>query len=147
MIELREYRPEDYLSIVRRKFDMMTFLNFPDKKAVANNLVNGPSFTGISEEGIIACGGVLVLWKGVGEAWVITSPLVNLYPLTFAKIVKRKLKQIIIDNNLERVQTVVDKEHIISREWVKWMGFTYEGPMRKYIGGRNFIRYAWIKEN
>jgi len=126
---------------------MMTFMNFPDPKMVANNLVNGPAFTGVSKDGIIACGGVLVLWKGVGEAWAITSPLVNLYPLTFAKIIKKKLKWIISEFSLCRVQTVVDKEHIISRKWVEWMGFKEEGLMRKYLGGRDFIRYAWIKES
>jgi len=147
VIEIRPYEPDDYLKIQRRHFDSLTFMNFPNPRLIASHLAKGPAFTGIAPEGIIACGGILPLWKGVGEAWVVTSELVNLYPLTFAKVIWRKLGELIENNHFERVQTTVDKEHIVSQKWVERMGFQNEGLMRKFLGGRDFYRYSFIKEN
>ena len=125
----------------------MTFLNMPDPLSISQFLSKGIAFTLMNEVDIVACGGIVKFWNGVGEAWVVTSHKVNLYPLSFAKTVYRKLQEIINRMDLERVQTVVDVEHITSLKWVEWMGFKKEGLMRKYINGRDFYRYAWIKEN
>jgi hypothetical protein len=120
-------------------------MNFPDPMAMANNLARGPAFT-IANGVPVACGGILPLWKGVGEAWIVSSPLVEKYPITFAKVVWKKLKLLIEIMDLERVQTMVDCNHKVSQEWVKRMGFKKEGKMSKYIGGRDFYRYALVKE-
>jgi len=42
---VREYIPEDYMQIDRRKFDLVTFQNFTNRPAVANNLAKGIAFT------------------------------------------------------------------------------------------------------
>lgn len=145
-VELRDYKSEDYMTIKRRHFDSLTFLNFPNPKLIAENLTKGPAFTAFNDGEIVACGGIMPFWKEVGEAWVITSPLVSQYPLFFAKTVWRKLRDLIKSMNLERVQTMVDAENIISQRWVERMNFKNEGLMRKYLGGRDYIRYALIKE-
>lgn len=145
MIKLRKYIPEDYMTINRRHFDSLTFLNFPDPKAIAINLTRGPAYT-LENGGIIACGGILPLWKGVGEVWVVSSPLVEKHPIFFAKTAWRKLFEMIKDLDLERVQSLVDAEHKVSMVWVERMGFKQEGVMRKYMNGRDFIRYAWVRE-
>lgn len=144
MIELRPYKPEDYMTIKRRDFDAFTFLNFPNPQAIANNLMNGPAFT-LTNGQPIACGGILILWKGVGEGWIITSPEVENHPIVFAKTVWREMERIIRELKLDRVQTLVDSEHKVSQKWVKRMGFHKEGLMVKYIGGRDFFRYALIR--
>ena len=146
MIEIREYIPDDYLKVNRRHFDSLTVMHFPNPKLVAINLSKGPAFTGVANGEIIACGGILPLWKGVGEAWVVSSELVSLYPITFAKVIWRKLKSIIEELELERVQTTVDVEHKVSQKWLERMNFENEGLMRKFLGGRDYYRYAWIKE-
>jgi hypothetical protein len=145
MIRLREYRPDDYMSIKRRHFDAMTFLNFPDPMSIAINLNKGPAYTLVNEE-IIASGGILPLWKGVGEGWIVSSPLVEKYPIAFAKTLWRKMLSLYDELGLERLQTLVDAEHIVSQKWLERMGFENEGLMRKYLNGRDFYRYALIKE-
>jgi len=147
VIVIRPYIPEDYMKIQRRHFDSLTFMQFPNPKSIAENLARGPAFTGVAPEGIVASGGILPLWKGVGEAWVVSSELVNLYPLTFAKVIWRKLKELIETMDFERVQTTVDKDHLVSQKWVERMEFKKEGLMRKFLGGRDYYRYALIKEN
>lgn len=142
---LREYIPEDYMRIGRREFDLVTFQNFINPNAVATNLAKGIAFTGLVNDDVMACGGILPLWKGVGEAWVVTSPLVVSYPTFFAKTIYRKLLAIVEILRLERVQTTVDAEHTVSLGWVEWMGFKQEGLMERYIGGRDFYRYARVR--
>jgi hypothetical protein len=144
MLELRPFKPEDYMTIQRRHFDSMTFLNFPNPKAIAENLARGPAFT-LTNGQPIACGGILIMWKGVGEGWVVTSHLVEEHPILFAKTVWRGLEDIIKKHKLERVQTLVDAEHKVSQKWVTRMGFHKEGLMVKYIGGRDYFRYALIR--
>jgi hypothetical protein len=144
-IKVRDYAPEDYMIIQRRKFDSLTFLNFPNAKQVGKNLAKGPAYT-ITNGVPVACGGILPLWTGVGEGWVVTSPLVEKYPVIFAKTVWRETVRLIESMDLDRIQTVVDAEHTVSHKWVERMGFKNEGLMRKYLGGRDFYRYALIRE-
>ena len=146
MIEIKQYSPEDYMKIKRRDFDMLTFLNFPNPRIAARNLLRGMAITGFRDGEIIACGGIMPLWKGVGEAWVVTSPLVRVCSFSFVKVVWRRLKVFAGILDLERVQTTVDAEHEVSIKWVERMGFMREGLMRRYIDGRDFYRYALIRD-
>jgi len=144
-LRIREYRPDDYMVINRRHFDSLTFLNFPKPYAIAVNLLKGKAYT-ITNGQPIACGGILPLWNRVGEGWVVTSHLVEQYPIIFAKTVWRATKRLIESMDLDRIQTVVDAEHTVSQKWVERMGFKNEGLMKKYLGGRDFYRYALVRE-
>ena len=147
MIEIRAYKEDDYLNIQRRHFDALTFMNFPKPELIAKKFTKGIAYTIEAPEGLVASGGVIPLWKGVGEAWVVTSELVETYPVLFAKTVWRKLLEIISANGIERIQTTIHKDHIVSQRWVERMGFENEGLMKKYLGGEDYYRYALIKEN
>ncbi|GAH46646.1 unnamed protein product [marine sediment metagenome] len=146
MIEIRAYTEDDYMKIQRRHFDALTFMNFPKPELVAKKFAKGIAYTIEVPEGLVASGGVLPLWKGVGEAWVVTSELVETYPILFAKTVWKKLYEIINANGIERVQTTIHKDHVISQRWAERMGFENEGLMKKYLGGEDYYRYALIKE-
>ena len=147
MIELRKYVPEDFMIIKRRDFDELTFNSFPNPKAISLRLTKGPAYTIVANSDLVACAGVLPLWKGVGEGWAVTSNLVEKYPVFFAKTVWAKITEIIEVMQLIRLQTLVDCDHVVSQNWLDRMGFTNEGIMRKYLGGRDFFRYAWIRES
>jgi hypothetical protein len=143
MVELRRFRVEDYFEIERRKFDMLTFLNFPNPKEIASRLNTGPAYTIVNSKNIIASGGIMPLWKGTGEGWVVSSNLVPEHGMFFAKTVLRMMKE--YEPEFERIQTTVDAEHKVSLRWVEWMGFKNEGLMRKYIGGRDYYRFARVR--
>lgn len=146
MIMLRRYRASDYLNIHRRKFDLYTFLNFPDPERVAKELSRGPALSLVCDTGIIACGGILPLWRRVGEAWMVTSSMVEKHPLLVIRKLLKAFLEIIENYRFERVQTTIDVENEKSIKLAEWLGFKNEGLMKKYIGGRDFYRYAWIKE-
>ena len=147
MIKIRAYIKDDYMNIQRRHFDSLTFMNFPKPELIAKRFTQGTAYTIEAMEGLVASGGVISLWKGVGEAWVVTSSLVDVYPILFAKTVWRKLYEIVNNNGIERVQTTIHKDHIISQRWAERMGFENEGLMRKFLGGEDYYRYALVKES
>jgi hypothetical protein len=146
MIKVRTYREKDYLTIQRRYFDSLTFMNFPNPELIAKKFTRGIAYTIEAPEGLVASGGVIPLWKGVGEAWVVTSDLVEKYPIFFAKTVWRKLHEILDVNGIERVQTTIHRDHMVSQRWAERMGFENEGLMRRFLGGEDYYRYALIKE-
>jgi hypothetical protein len=144
LIEIRKYVPEDYMTIQKRKFDALALLSFPEPMAMARSFLRGPSFTMVNGD-IIACGGVLKLWKGVGEGWLLTSPLIEQHRMAFGRAAVKTINRLMDEMELERLQTMVDAEHWTSRGWLQWMGFKLEGRMAKYVGGRDFIRYAKVR--
>jgi hypothetical protein len=145
MIELIKYQPEHYLKVSRREYDQLTFGVMGNPEVVARQLSQGMAFTQISPEGIVACAGVLPIWTGVGEGWAITSDLVCKYPFSFARTVHKKICEIVGIYKLDRLQTLVDAEFTTSIRWLERMGFKFEGEMEKYIAGRTYLRYAWIR--
>lgn len=134
------------MTIERRHFDSLAYMQFPQPELVAKKFMEGIAYTIEAPEGLVASGGIIPLWKGVGEAWVITSTLVEKYPVLFAKTVWRKLHEIINTNDIERAQTTIHKDHVVSQRWAERMGFKNEGLMRKYLGGEDYYRYALVKE-
>lgn len=144
MIQIRKYVPQDYLEIQKRNFDALALLEFPDLNAMAWSFTRGPAFTMVNGD-IIACGGVLKLWKGVGEGWLLTSPMIERHRVAFGRAALKTINRLMDELGLERLQTMVDAEHKVSQNWLLWMEFRPEGKMYKYLGGRDFIRYAKVR--
>jgi hypothetical protein len=106
----------------------------------------GPAFSLIIKEKVVIIGGVAILWPGVGEAWVISSPLVTTYPLALTRSVKRYLGLIEKAKHLHRVQAVVLVDHPTGHRWIRGLGFKCEGMMIAYGPNKeDFMRYAKVR--
>jgi len=108
--------------------------------------LRGPAYTMISDRGIVACGGIMKLWRGVGDAWVLATPLLRIYPKIVTKSVRFYLHEIINNMKFERVQAVVKADFEVGHRWIKRLGFHEEGMMEKYFAGIDFVRYAIITD-
>jgi len=107
--------------------------------------VNNKSFTAITDEGIVCSGGIVPVWEGVYEGWVMGSDLMNKYKLSSARIIKWGLDKLIIENKMNRLQTAVLKDYSIGHQFAKWLGLEEEGLMRKYgVDKKDYYRYARI---
>jgi len=108
--------------------------------------VPGQAFTAIDEEGRIVCSaGIFDVWKGVGEAWLVGSSILNERGIALTRILARRFKVIIKTKKYQRIQCVVHNEWTISQKFVELLGFENEGLMRKYgPEGWDYIRYALI---
>ena len=106
----------------------------------------GPSYAGLVDDQIVFVAGVAEIMAGMGEAWCISTSLVEKYPGSFHKAVRRYLDIIEEVYLLYRIQAVVHRDHIQSHKWMASLGFRPEGWMNHYSpDGVDYMRYARIK--
>ena len=111
--------------------------------------VPGQAFTAIDEEGRIVCSaGIFDIWKGVGEAWLLGSSVLNEKGMSLTRLLSKRFQIIIKTKKYQRIQCVVHNEWESSRKFVELLGFKNEGLMCKYgPDGLDYIRYAIIIGN
>jgi hypothetical protein len=136
------YQPEhlERLLLQPSQAYMRPYLSDPEYKRALK--VEGKSFTAISGENILACAGVMPIWKGRGEAWALMTLDFKHDFLAFHYAAKRFLN--IVD--MTRVEAHVDVGFDCAKRWVERLGFEFEGKMRAYTpDGRDCLRYARVK--
>ena len=98
------------------------------------------------EDTILCFGGVHLLWKGVGECWIMLSNEGRLKPLTVAKYTIKLFDDIMSKDSLIRMQASVSASDPKAISFAKWLGFEVEGLMRKYgPDGNDYYRLARIR--
>ncbi len=98
----------------------------------------GCAYTGIDDScEIIIIGGVVETWKGVGAAWLMTSPLFPRNKIWAHRAIRDILYDAIETYDLHRVETLVLEDHLVSQKWVGRLGFQQEGLFRKYDSNQN----------
>lgn len=107
---------------------------------------NGVAWSGFADGHIIAAGGVHFYWPGVGEAWTFMTSYLHKYRFSIHKHTCRMLNKIISENNLHRVQAVVDAGNVKAIGWIESLGFDCEGMMKKYgTDGNDCYMYGRVK--
>ena len=110
-------------------------------------VVPGMSFTLLVDDNPILAGGIVPLWNGVAEGWVMASKEVNDYKIKSASAVKKRLDLLCNNNNIYRLQTAVKEEFITGVRFAEWLGLKNEGLMTMYGPDKtNYYRMAKIYE-
>ena len=108
----------------------------------------GPAFTGLREGRVAFCLGAVELWPGVGEAWSVTSALIETLPVSFHRLVLRMLDEQQAHHHCRRLQASVRQDHGVSVRWLHRLGFTYEGRMEAYgPDGSAHLRFARFRDD
>lgn len=103
------------------------------------------AFTLLVNDYPVVSGGVMPLWRGVGEGWVIASRRIFNFSLSAAKAIKKRADYICINNGIWRLQTAVRADYDVGLRFAKWLGLEKEGLMKKYgPDGSNYYRMARI---
>lgn len=111
------------------------------------NLSLGPSFSGVVDGKVVGCGGVRILWNGVGEAWAIFSKDIIKYPKEAYYYINKFLHIIIKDQNLHRVQAYVRTDVNIAVKYIENLGFKRESMMKKFsYDKKDYYMYVLLKE-
>ena len=109
--------------------------------------VFGLSFTLLADTKPILSGGIIPLWNGVAEGWVMASKEVNDYKIKSASAVKKRLDLLCNNNNIYRLQTAVKEEFKTGVRFAEWLGLKNEGLMTMYGPDQtNYYRMAKIYE-
>jgi hypothetical protein len=88
----------------------------------------GPSYTMIIDDAVVMCAGVVIQGGGVGEAWMVLSELFYQYKKECFRVVRDKLDEIILGNELKRVQSLILTDFPEAERWVIHLGFKYDMP-------------------
>lgn len=146
MIKLIPFKAEHIEQMNLRDYEKDSMANYGDAfKNFKQMEKPGLSFTLIHKEKIIGCAGVAMIWKGVGEGWMMVSPLIYKYPITVYKLTKKHLEEIIIKHNMHRIQIICHEFFSAAHRWAKHLGFERESLLKQYgVDKSNFIRYVRI---
>jgi len=113
-----------------------------DAQAAAT-LAAGPCWTAALDGRPVGCGGVVLLWRGVGEAWSLSAPGLGRHALGLHRIVAARLAAVRAEHALHRIQTSVHIDNTQGRRWAARLGFKEEGMMQGYGPlGDDFMRLA-----
>lgn len=81
---------------------------------------------------LIAIGGMVSLWPGVGDFWMVTSTKVEQNKLLFYKDTRRLFIYGANKYKLHRAQCQVRADNRTSQAWLKRLGFTFESVKSKF---------------
>lgn len=143
------FHAEDMLWIIERGIKEFGVKCIPNEQMIElaeTREVNGQCITGWVEGNIVGCGGIDLMWPGVGEVWMYLSYETDKYPVKAFRVIKKGIKKLIDDNDLQRCQgwcrIGFDKGHTLFRH----LGFEPEGIAKKYMSdGTDAILYAKVK--
>lgn len=131
-IEIVPFEVEHVLNLDVREHDRPMQGEEAFKEWAKTNHDFGPSFTGFLDGRVLGCGGVRILWDGVGEAWALFSKEIARHPREAYYYVNKFLKRIVKDWKLHRVQAHVRADVPMAKRYLKNLGFKEEGLMKKF---------------
>ena len=105
------------------------------------------SRTGWLEGRLVAAAGVVPLWQGVGQGWVLVDKT-NTEKLALCRAMRRGMRDIVANGPFHRVQADVKTSYKQGQKFLKMLGFVYEGPLWAFTSdGEDYERYSFISRN
>ena len=142
--EIIPFKPEHWDMIEFREFEHKTMGQFLEGIRIKVGAV-GPAYTGLVDGKVAGFAGVMLMWPGVGEGWILGSDLFSEHKLWFARNVKKYMIKIMNTHDLHRVQTTVAHGHTALIRLVEFLGMKFEGRLRNYgPGGEDYLMYGRI---
>tara|TARA_B100001175_G_C19379792_1_gene575993 strand:- start:555 stop:1007 length:453 start_codon:yes stop_codon:yes gene_type:complete len=149
MIKLEFFEPK-HLSFLDKPAgeatDMMRNPMINWKEWAEDHVQDGSSYTAFDENNrIIACGGIVELWKGHGDVWLFATEHLHDHKFAMARIVKKAMLIIAKENNYKRLQTHVLSDWDEAVRFIEFLEFKLEGFHPCYGPGEtNYYSYGRI---
>jgi hypothetical protein len=106
-------------------------------------LLKLPGWALIEDGKTIAAGGIVNLWKGVGEVWVAATNVAQAHPMALARGVIKTLEYVESQGTYHRLQMTTETTPGYLR-WAVFLGFKLEATLHKYLpNGQD--RYLFAK--
>lgn len=128
MIEIRDLQDGD-IEYVRDNPLEGAVKNYPKMIPIP------PAFTALFEDKIVGVGGMIILWDGVGEMWLMLTAdckREGIFGIMALQTIKDKVDELIREHKMRRVQCTVRVDFPKARKMVSSLGFTLEGLMKCY---------------
>jgi len=102
----------------------------------------GPAWTMFDGSRVVACGGVITIYPGSGEAWLLLERGFS-RPLSLTRYLCEALDLCFGHFAFHRIQATVMTDNRPAHRLIQRLGFIPEGSMLYYGAGKeHFIRYA-----
>mgnify|MGYP000064606200 FL=1 len=132
--ELKYFHPDDAKKII--SYGMNSKLMEIDAGFEDNHIYNysdeGNAYTMFVNGKPVFSIGIVVLWSGVAEGWVLASQ--NIFELKFlaAKTMKELTDDMCKKNKIKRLQTSVKADFKLGVRFATWLGLEIEGLKKSY---------------
>lgn len=110
-------------------------------------LDNGHAVTGMIDGMPVVCGGLILMWDGLAEGWLATTPTATAHGFWLTRNVIRFVRAKAIELGLRRVQAHVDSTFIAAWQWLDRLGLQRESEMLHYgPKGQSYYMYVWYPQ-
>jgi len=109
---------------------MNSFVDYEEK--IKTCPMDGLSFSGVSFGDIACCFGILPLWEGVYEAWLLPCKDLTKNKFKFHRASLKFFEYVAKRLNIHRLQINVSSQNCLAYKWAKKCYFTEEGLLRKF---------------
>ena len=92
----------------------------------------GLSFTLLCNSECVCSGGIVPLWSGVAEGWVISSKRIYENRIKASRLIKKRTDLLCAANKIWRLQTAVKSNFKTGLRFAEFLGFKNEGLMKAY---------------
>ena len=92
----------------------------------------GLSFTLLCNSECVCSGGIVPLWSGVAEGWVISSKRIYENRIKASRLIRKRTDLLCAANRIWRLQTSVKANFKMGIRFAEFLGFEIEGLMRGY---------------
>jgi len=92
----------------------------------------GLAWTIMDNDKVVASGGVIFYWPGVGEGWMLVTKRARAYPLALIKVMKKGIDAASREMKLNRIHATVKCDDRQALRLAKILGFQVEGRLRRY---------------
>ena len=133
---------EEHIFLVETEFE---FSEAARKAIGTNGVMDG--YTLLDGDEVLACAGVSTMWNGVAEGWIVLSKYAIKHRVSVARYTEQLFDGIMKDNSLWRIQASVHTTDEKAIRFAQWLGFEYEGVMKKFgPDGSDYFRYARVAQ-
>lgn len=110
-------------------------------------LDNGHAVTGLIDGKPVACGGLVLLWPGVAEGWLATTPAAVAHPTWLVRSIIRFIRAKIAELQIRRLQAHVDASFTRAWMWLERLGLQRESEMLRYgRDGGTYYMYVFLPQ-
>jgi len=114
-----------------RPIDTMLMNSF-DEDFIDNRYIPGFSFTGFYKSQVVMIYGIIPLWKGVAELYMVPTVHLNDHKFVFHRAALRFFEYTAMRMQLHRYQCYVCCRNVPAVKWIEACYFHYEGLLYKF---------------
>ena len=112
---------------------------------LAQMRVQGMSWSADVDGRIVASAGLIPLWAGVAEAWMMGGDDIGRHQVKVARQIRTMFDDVMKQRGLYRAQANIHHRFDKAIRLAEWLGFENEGLMRRFgIEGDDYFRYARV---